>query len=109
MTVITLKHPVDIAGRRYEALTVRRARAGDVRVLDRSGALALIAQIDGAAGAPPALPAGFIDACAPFLARIADVDEAVIDALDAEDFVALFELLGGALPTGPLLPATSTA
>lgn len=122
MPVLTLKHPFDLNGKRYEALTLRRATGGMMRLLDRSGALGLISKMQedllrhqkagmtDEQAAAAALPAGLLDKLGPFFAKAASLDEAVIDELDAEDFMALFEKLGEVLPEDPLAkrPATTS-
>lgn len=106
MTVHTLKYPKTVNGKSYEALTLTRADGGAMRLLDRAGALALMGEVEqrrneGKTGMA-LMPAGLIDKMAPFLARVAGVDEAVIDALDAADFMELFDKLDEVLPDGPL-------
>lgn len=112
MAVVPLKFPKDINGQHYEALTLRRADGGALRLLDRHGAIGLIAEAEsrrkaGAEGVA-ILPAGLIDRMAPFFARVAGVDEAVIDALDAEDFMSLFDKIDEVMPASPLSGKTST-
>jgi hypothetical protein len=106
MAVLTLKHPIQVNGRPYEVLTLKRADGGALRLLDRSGALGLMATVEkrraeGASGLD-LLPIGLFDKLAPFFARIAGVDEAVIDALDIDDFMALMDKLEEVMPSGPL-------
>lgn len=113
MAVLKLKYPIVVGGRPIEALTLRRVDGGAMRLMDRNGVLSLMAEIDkrrtaGAADAEQ-LPAGMIDRLAPVFARLAGVGEEVIDALDAEDFLALFGMLEEVMPSGvPLSPATTT-
>lgn len=112
MPVLTLKRPVQVNGTTYEALTLRRADGGAMRQLDRSGALGLMAEVEQRQKAGKAgielLPPGLLDKMAPFFARLAGVDEAVIDALDADDFMSLFEMIEEVMPSGPLSGATTT-
>lgn len=114
MGVHTLKAPVALNGKTYEALTYRRARGGDIRLLDRLGLIELIVAmqdkiviVDG----EPVLkeyPTGLIDKAGPFFARCCDVDEAVIDALDGEDYMALVGKLEEMMPEVPLSAAKTT-
>lgn len=109
MAVHPLKHPKTINGQRYEALTLQRPDAGAIRYLDKSGALDMILSMrgeDGAAGGR--LPVGLFDKMVPFFARLAGVDEAVIDALDYEDFMALLDKVDEVMPSGPLSGAPTT-
>ena len=110
MAVVTLLHPVDINGRRYEALTLRRARTRELRYLDRSGCLDLMTQLQASPEGDKrgSTPPGLIDKIVPLLASLADVDEAVIDALDGDDLFQLFERLEEVMPQGPL-PAETTS
>ena len=120
MPVVMLKHPFDLNGKRYEALTLSRAKGGALRMLDRSGALGMMQELGKAvakakAGAQAAgldpekeenlavdIPAGLIDKLAPFLATLAGVDEAVIDEVDADDYLALFAKVEECMPGSPL-------
>lgn len=112
MPVLPLKTKVAVNGQTYEALTLRRADGGAMRLLDRSGALGLMAEVEQRQKAGKAgidlLPPGLLDKMAPFFARLAGVDEAVIDALDADDFMALFEKVEEVMPSGPLSGAPTT-
>lgn len=112
MAVHTLTKPVTVNGKVYEALTLHRADGGAMRLLDRTGALALIGELEtrrseGVKGLA-VMPSGLLDKMAPFLARVCGIDEAVIDALDAADFMALFDKIDEVLPDGPLSSATTT-
>ncbi|CAM5399406.1 hypothetical protein AFEL58S_02011 [Afipia felis] len=112
MAVLPLTEKKTVNGVTYEALTLRRADGGAMRLLDRSGALALMAEVEKrrAAGVTglDLLPTGLLDKMAPFFARLAGVDEAVIDALDSRDFMALFDEIEEVMPDGPLSPAATT-
>lgn len=110
MAVFPLKHPKTINGQRYEVLTLSRPDGGAVRYLDRSGSLDMIMSLRGADLTDKSrIPVGMIDKLAPFFAMVAGVEEAVIDRLDFEDFMALFDKLDEVLPDSPLSdPATTT-
>lgn len=109
MAVFPLKHPKTVNGQLYEALTLRRPDGGAVRYLDKSGALDMILSLHGAdLSERGRIPVGFIDKLAPFFAMVAGVDEAVIDRLDFEDFMALFDKLDEVLPDSPLSEVTTT-
>lgn len=112
MAVLTLKYPKTVNGKVYEALTLNRADGGAMRLLDRSGALNLMAEVEKRQKAGNTgldlMPAGLLDKMAPFFARVAKVDETVIDALDSEDFMALFDKIEEVLPNGPLSSGTTT-
>lgn len=110
MAVYPLKHPKTVNGQRYEVLTLQRADGGALRYLDRSGALELILSMKEtvASGAAIKLPLGLIDKLAPFFAMVAGVEEAVIDRLDHEDFMGLFDKVDEVLPDSPLSGPTTT-
>lgn len=81
-TVVTLKHPVDANGEEHTQITLRRPTVKDLMVFDREkGEVAKMAALIGVlAGWPPTS----------------------VQALDAEDFVAVSEVVGGFL--GSFLP-----
>lgn len=115
MGVFTLKTPVTVNGKTYEALTYRRARGGDIRLLDRLGLFDLIMKMQDSiekdeAGQPVVkeMPVGLFDKAGSFLARVTDTDEAVIDMLDGEDFMELFGKMEEILPDVPLSRRKST-
>lgn len=101
MAVYPLKHPKTINGKLYEVLTLQRPDGGAVRYLDKSGSLELILSLK-ESGADTKLPPGLIDKLAPFFAMVAGVEEAVIDRLDFEDFMGLFDKVDEVLPESPL-------
>lgn len=121
MPVLTLKHPIEFNGKKIEALTLRRARGGDLRFIDRSGLLGLMMRADKEATelmkkAPEltreeavarCMPDGMLDKMGPVLARMTDTEEALIDALDADDFSALGNMLDEAMPKDPLAQPTA--
>lgn len=110
MAVYPLKHPKTVNGQRYEVLTLQRPDGGAIRYLDKSGALDMILSMKEAvaSGAAIKLPQGLLDKLAPFFAMVGGVDEAVIDRLDYEDFMGLFDKLDEVLPDGPLSGPTTT-
>lgn len=114
MPVLTLKDPFELNGKRYEALTFRKARGAEMRALDRSGLMALLVGlrdavkiVDGNAEVE-IWPTGMLDKASPIMAMLADVDEAVIDRLDAKDYLAAFEKMQEVIGDGPLSPQVST-
>jgi hypothetical protein len=76
---IKLDFPIEFAGQRYEQLVVRRLKAKDFRMLDT---------IEGGGNA----------AAIQMTALICGVDEAIIDELDASDYVKLQEAIADFFP-----------
>jgi tRNA G18 (ribose-2'-O)-methylase SpoU len=78
--VVELEYPVDFAGEHYDKLTVRRLKAKDFRLLD---------------GLTQAGNAGAIA----MTALICNVDEAIVDELDAVDYMRVQEVIADFFPS----------
>lgn len=80
--VMDLQVPVDFAGMHYDKLTIRRLKAKDFRVVD---------SLNREGGGPNA------NAIA-MSALVCNVDEGVIDELDAVDYIQLQEVIADFFP-----------
>jgi hypothetical protein len=78
--VIVLEYPVTFAGEHYTQLTVRRLKAKDFRQLDT-------------------IDTGGNAAAIAMTALICGVDEAIIDELDAVDYLKVQEVIADFFPT----------
>jgi hypothetical protein len=78
--VIKLEYPVDFAGEHYDRLTVRRLKARDFRAMD-------------------SVEAGGNAAAIAMTALICGVDEAIIDELDAVDYMKVQEAIADFFPS----------
>ena len=80
--VIKLEFPVEFAGFTYETLTVRRLKARDFRIMDQ-------ASDDNQGGHAQAIA---------ITALVCDVDEGVVDELDAGDYLRVQEAIADFFP-----------
>jgi len=88
--IITLEYPVTFAGELYPTLTVRRLKAKDFRQLDT---------IEGGGNA----------AAIAMASLICGVDEAIIDELDATDYLKVQEAIADFFPKALVDKLQSTA
>ena len=84
MTTITLKHPITADGREVAELTLRRPKVRDLERMDKV--------------------AGEMAKAVTLVADLAEISPDQVRELDAEDFTAVAERLGGFLGGG--LPAS---
>ena len=81
---IDLKYPVTIDGKTYDSVTMRRAKAKDMRVVDEFSE-----QLTGKDNG-----AGAISASIALIATLSDTPLNVVEELDNVDFVRIAEHLG---------------
>jgi hypothetical protein len=126
---LTLKKPITVEDKQYTHLVLRDCDGGALRLLDRSGLLALVtqmgtkmvelraakikagmsAELADAEAVTEALPPGVIDKAGPVIANLAGVSETVIDRLSGDDYIDAFGALMEVMPQGgPLSRPTNT-